>query len=121
MKYIVHGSKNKNDSKFTYFRASFLKRMRRFDLLLQVLITYWWWPVEAGRNVEHVSKFCSKVSKLNIIFYSWSREQYISHIHCGCKLCTCHKEDDDRGRERTRVSTPHRHIRLKQLKHMSTK
>ena len=39
---------------------------------------------EAGRNIGHVSKIRSKVSKFAISFDSWSHEQYISYHskHC---------------------------------------
>ena len=33
-------------------------------------------PVEAGRNLAHISKLPSNISKFIIIFYSWSHEQY---------------------------------------------
>ena len=39
----------------------------------------WSRPVEAGRNVVHVSKIRSKVSKFTFNFDSWSHEQYISY------------------------------------------
>ena len=44
----------KIDGRFTYFEAAFLKHMRRFDLLLQIVITHWWLPVEVDRHVAHV-------------------------------------------------------------------
>ena len=61
--------------------------MRRFDLLLHVLITHWWLPVETGRNVAYVSKLCSKVGKftsnimLDVIGADLFRDESLHDVH----------------------------------------
>ena len=40
----------KNDSKFAYFEEKFETSIRRFDLLLQVVITHWWLPVSGSSH-----------------------------------------------------------------------
>ena len=57
-----------SDSKYIYFGANFVKHVRCFDLLLQILMT------QIGTS--HVILFQLIRSKVN--FDSWSHEQYIS-------------------------------------------
>ena len=40
MEYIVHGSKNQNDSKLNLFFSDRFETMQRFDLLQQILVTH---------------------------------------------------------------------------------
>ena len=61
-----------------------MKHVRRFDLLLHVLITHWWLP---GRNVAYVSKVRSKVSKftsnimLDVIGADLFRDESLHDVH----------------------------------------
>ena len=79
---FVHG-------KFIYFVVD-LKKKNMCDVSI-----FFYRSVEADRNVAHVKKIRSELSKFSINLDSWSHEQYIFHIvihrneysanaHCRC-------------------------------------